>query len=196
MIDKKRFSLSTIIATFFGAGFFPFAPGTFGSLLAFPLYALITYLMIISLGGVHSLATAELINSILVFITALFLIGIWASNEYCKNYEKKDPKEIVIDEVVGQLLTICLILFMLRFIGAESIMKVNKLGISDFQFVIYNLISAFVMFRICDIIKPWPISYLDKNIKAGLGIMIDDIAAAFFAVLFHFFILFAIIDMM
>ncbi len=195
MINKNKFSLSAIIATFFGSGFFPYAPGTLGSFLAFPLYALITYLIIITLGGVSSIASVNLVNAVLVFITTLFLIGIWASNEYCKNYGKEDPKEIVIDEVVGQLLTICFILFMLRFIGAEAIMKINKIGITDFQFVMYNLISAFVMFRIFDILKPWPISYIDKNVKGGLGIMLDDVAAAFFAILFHFFILFALIDM-
>ncbi len=191
---KKNFSLSTIIATFFGSGFIPYAPGTLGSFLAFPLYALITYVIIVMKGGVNNLASADLINAILVFITSLFFIGVWASNEYCKETGKKDPKEIVIDEVVGQLLTICLILFMLRFIGAEAIIKVNKIGINDFEFVIYNMISAFIMFRIFDITKPWPIGYIDKKYKTGLGIMLDDLAASIFAVIMHFFVLFAIID--
>jgi phosphatidylglycerophosphatase A len=192
---KKRFSLSTIIATFFGSGFIPYAPGTLGSFLAFPLYALITYSIIVMKGGVNNLASADLINAILVFITSLFFIGVWASNEYCKETGKEDPKEIVIDEVVGQLLTICLILYMLRFIGAEAIIKVNKIGINDFDFVIYNMISAFIMFRIFDITKPWPIGYIDKNYKTGLGIMLDDVAAAIFAVIMHFFVLFAVIDL-
>ena len=192
---KKHFSLSTIIATFFGSGFIPYAPGTLGSFLAFPLYALITYSIIVMKGGVNNLASADLINAILVFITSLFFIGVWASNEYCKETGKEDPKEIVIDEVVGQLLTICLILYMLRFIGAEAIIKVNKIGINDFDFVIYNMISAFIMFRIFDITKPWPIGYIDKNYKTGLGIMLDDVAAAIFAVIMHFFVLFAVIDL-
>ena len=194
MLKQNKFSISTIIATFFGVGFIPIAPGTFGSIVAFPLYALLTYIAILAQGGVSGLAAPNLINALLFFITILFLVGVWAAEHYSKESGKEDPQEIIIDEVVGQLLTICLIIFMLKYLGAEALMKINRIGISDFYFVILNLISAFVMFRVFDIAKPWPIGYIDKHYKNGLGVMLDDIVAAIFAVIIHFFILYAIID--
>lgn len=97
---KLNFSISNIIATGFGIGKIPFAPGTFGSLLAFPIYILLTYLISKGRDGVGSIASFELINYLLVINFALFLIGIWAAEEYCLTYNKHDPKEVVIDEVV------------------------------------------------------------------------------------------------
>jgi phosphatidylglycerophosphatase A len=194
MSKSNKFSLSAIIATFFGVGFIPFAPGTFGSIMAFPLYALVTYMVIIAQGGVSGLASLELINAILAFIAALFFVGVWAAAKYSKDTNKEDPKEVVIDEVVGQMLTICLIIFMLPFIGHDALLKINKAGVNEFNFVMLNLLSAFILFRVFDIIKPWPISYIDQNYKNGLGIMLDDIAAAIFAVVVHFFVLFAVLD--
>ncbi len=191
----KNKSVSTIIATCFGIGFIPFAPGTFGSLLAFPLYFLLTYLMIMAKGGVVGLASPDLINSLLVITTGLFFLGVWAADAYSKNTSKDDPKEVVIDEVVGQLLSICLIILFLPYIGGEALMKFEAVGISKFNFSILNLISAFILFRVFDIAKPWPINYIDKNYKGGLGVMLDDMLAAIFAVFVHFFILYTIIDM-
>ena len=191
---KNKFSLSTMIATCFGVGYIPFAPGTFGSLMAFPIYFLLTYLMMVAKGGVIGLASHDLINSLLVAITGLFFIGIWAANRYSQETAKEDPKEVVIDEVVGQLLTICLIVLFLPYIGGEALMKFMHYGINEFYFVMLNLLSAFIMFRVFDITKPWPINYIDERYKTGLGIMLDDVVAAIFAVFMHFFILYAIID--
>ena len=83
---KIDLSLSTIIATGFGVGKIPFAPGTFGSLLAFPLYILMTYLVSKGKDGVGSIAAFELINYLLVLTFAFFLIGIWASECYCLDH--------------------------------------------------------------------------------------------------------------
>ena len=192
MINK--FSFSTIVATCFGVGFVPFAPGTFGSLLAFPLYFILTYLMIIIKGGISGLASPDLINSILVINVGLFFLGAWAADTYSRNTGKQDPKEVVIDEVVGQLLTICLVVLLLPYIGGEALQKIEKLGISPFNFALLNLLFAFIFFRIFDISKPWPINYIDKKYKNALGVMFDDVLAAIFAVFVHFFVLYAIID--
>lgn len=191
---KNKFSSSTIIATFFGAGYIPFAPGTFASALAFILYFLVIYLVTLVKGGSMSLTSPELTNNLLVFYTGLFFIGSWAAEQYCQNNKKQDPKEIVIDEVVGQSLTIMLIFFFLPYVGNDVLRKIQLTGIGDEKIIWLNLLSAFILFRIFDISKPWPISSIDKNIKNGFGVMLDDIAAAFFAALMHFFILFAIAD--
>ncbi len=189
-----KFKLSSIIATGFGIGYIPKAPGTFGSLLAFPLYIIMTYLVSMGKGGVRSISAFELINYLLMLTTALFFLGIWAADQYSELHNKEDPKEVVIDEIVGQLLTICLVILLLPYIGGESIMKFKEHGINEFKLGLYNLIASFIFFRLMDITKPWPIDYFDKKIKGGLGIMLDDVVAAIFAVIVQFFVLYAIID--
>ena len=103
---KNKYALSTVIATFFGVGFAPIAPGTFGSIMAFPLYALLTFLVSMAKGGVSSVAAPELINSLLVITLGLFFIGMWASDQYSKNIGVEDPQEIV---VVGIYADICVL---------------------------------------------------------------------------------------
>jgi phosphatidylglycerophosphatase A len=191
---KKKASLSSVIATFFGIGYISFAPGTFGSIVAFPVYFLLTYMLIVLKGGVASLGAPGLINGMLVWIVGLFFIGLWAADKYSKDTGNEDPKEVVIDEVVGQLLTICLIVWLVPNIGGEAVFKFENIGINKFNLVLLNLLSAFVLFRLFDIFKPWPINYIEKRYKGGLGIMLDDVVAAIFAVVVHFFILYAIID--
>ena len=191
---KNKISLSTMIATFFGIGFCQFAPGTLGSIAAFPLYFLVTYMLIFIKGGVVSLASGDLINSLLVFFTALFFIGVWAAQQYSAKTGKSDPKEIVIDEVVGQSFTICWIIFFLPYLGIEILEKFINIGISEPNFVWLNLLSAFILFRLFDITKPWPINYIDKKYKGGFGVMLDDVVAALFACIIHYFILYAIAD--
>ncbi len=191
---KFNFSISSIIATGFGVGKIPFAPGTFGSLLAFPIYIFLTYIISKGKDGVGSISSFELINYLLVVTFALFLLGIWAAEEYCVTHNKHDPKEIVIDEVVGQLLAICLCIWLLPMIGGEAVIKFKAHGIDELDLALYNLIANFILFRCFDITKPWPIDELDKKVKGGFGVMIDDIVAAIFAVIVQFFILYAIID--
>lgn len=183
-----------MVATVFGVGFIPIAPGTFGSIMAFPLYILFCFLSIELQGGTSSIASPSLTNNLLLYITVLFFLGIWATEQYCQKTGKKDPKEIVIDEVVGQLLTICLIVFMIPYLGIEALIKLEQHGISNNNFFYLSLISAFVLFRLIDISKPWPINYIDKNYKTSLAVMLDDVVAAIFAVIVHYFILYAILD--
>ena len=133
-----------VLATWFGAGLLPKAPGTWGSLAALPIgYAITT------LGGVELLGILTIL---------LFIIGVWASNVISNEAGIADPSEIVIDEVVGQWITL--------------------LAIPP-DIILYFF--AFLLFRLFDIWKPWPISWADKKIKGGLGIMLDDVFAAIFA---------------
>lgn len=141
---KETFSL--IYARVWFAGKSPFAPGTCGSLVAILLAPFI--FMPLPLIG-------RLMMLILVFAT-----GVLASNEAEAQLGKKDPSEVVIDEVLGQWLTI-LPFAMLEFWG---------------------YVAAFVLFRLFDICKPWPIKRLEK-LGGGLGIMIDDAAAGFYAMI-------------
>lgn len=129
----------TLIVTWFGTGFLPKAPGTWGSLAALPLAWVVTERF-------GPIATAAL-------GLALAVIGVFAANAYLRHRRAKDPPEIVIDEVAAQLIAVA------------------PAGLDPLAFGL-----AFVLFRILDIMKPWPIRALER-LEGGLGVMADDIAA-------------------
>ena len=135
-----------LLATWFGSGLLPKAPGTWGSLAALP-FAYGIYLWT----GTFGLVVATVL---------VFVIGVWASGRYANAKENSDPGEVVIDEVAGQWLAL-----------------IPAIGILWYYPV------AFVAFRIFDILKPWPVGWLDRHLKGGLGIMADDIAAGIYAAL-------------
>ena len=101
-----------------------------------------------------------------------------------------DPSEIVIDEVVGQMLTSALTMISVVFVYNSELGKTYNSGVIDFMCF---FLLPFVLFRACDIIKPWPINWMDKKIKGGIGVMVDDIAAAFMAAVLQYAIIFTII---
>jgi phosphatidylglycerophosphatase A len=135
--------LAKTIATFFGLGYFPLAPGTLTSLAAVFLYKL--YLKKLDW------------PLYLLLIVLLFVVGIASSTAYSMILNKKDPRKIVIDEAAGQLL--CLF----RMNDAWPLLALS-----------------FVLFRFFDIVKPFPIKQVER-LPRGLGIMADDIVAAFYA---------------
>jgi phosphatidylglycerophosphatase A len=95
----------------------------------------------------------------LAFATlAVFLLGVWASSVHARTLGGDDPGEIVVDEVAGQWLTLLVV---------------------PADLVLYA--AGFVLFRFFDIVKPWPVSWADRRIKGGLGIMFDDILAGIYA---------------
>ena len=91
---------------------------------------------------------------------AVFLIGIYVSQIYARDRENEDPSEVVIDEVAGMCFTLLVV-----------------------PTDIFYYFIGFILFRIVDIWKPWPVSWADKNIKGGVGIMLDDILAGVYAAL-------------
>jgi phosphatidylglycerophosphatase A len=137
-----------ILATWFGSGLSPKAPGTVGSITALPFAWLILHF-----GDKNILFIAGILIS---------LSGWYISNAYLKRIGKEgDPKEVVIDEVAGMWVTLALL---------------------PFENMLHLFIIGFILFRAFDIIKPWPISIIDQKVKGGLGIMLDDIATAFYLV--------------
>ena len=129
------------LSTFGGVGNLPFAPGTWGSLVAIPIGW-----FVIEIFG----------NTSLFYVSfGVFVIGVWASNQFAKRRDSADPSSCVIDEVAGQLTV-------LSFFANDPVI----------------MLFAFLTFRFFDIIKVWPTSWFDKNIHGGFGIMIDDIMAA------------------
>ena len=138
-----------------------------------------------------AIAEQQIITLIIIELFAtllLFILGTYATNIYIQGSENQDPKEVVIDEVAGQMLVI--ILGSLSVILAFGIEHFDA-EIIDFVFL---FLSPFILFRLFDILKPWPINWLDKNIKGAFGVMLDDVAAAILAVIVHYVIIFFILD--
>lgn len=101
-------------------------------------------------------------------IAVLFLMGVWASNAVEAALEQHDASLIVIDEVVGQCLVVVLLDVCLR-------------GLVDTTLL---LLLSFIAFRLFDIVKPWPVGWVDNEVEGGLGVMLDDAVAALLAVPF------------
>ena len=142
----------------FGLGKIKFIPGTFGSLIA----TIILYYLF------HILSLS--INLILFFLIIIFFYSFYAVSSHIENSENKDPGEIVIDEFLGQSIPIYLY---------EVSHGTTKEG--DEAIIYYSLF--FILFRYFDIMKPFPVSFFDKNFKNSFGVIMDDICAGFYVVL-------------
>lgn len=135
---------AVFVATWGGSGYLPRMPGTWGSLAALPFGW-----VIMGYGGVSALVIA---------VIASFVVGIFVAERYTALSGVQDPGPVVIDEVSGQWLALCVV----------------PLDVGWFC-------VAFLAFRGFDIAKPWPISWFDRNLKGGFGVMADDIVAGIFA---------------
>jgi phosphatidylglycerophosphatase A len=192
------YKISEFFATVCYIGKVKIAPGTFGSLVSFPICYIIMhftlkYQVVFQIPGFNQ-NEQQFLNlfCIEIFVSfVLFVVGTYCTNIYIKNIGKEDPKEVVIDEVVGQMLVIILSSFSVIFLYTSSLPQKFDEAYTDFIFL---FLLPFVLFRIFDIFKPWPINWLDINIKGGFGVMIDDVAAALFAVVVQYVIVFFIIS--
>jgi phosphatidylglycerophosphatase A len=147
-------NLQKLFLTFLGSGLFPKAPGTVGTLAAMPF----GYLIMFYLG----------VNSLTSFVIVFSIIAIFEINKFEKNGGMHDDKSIVIDEVVGIWLTMAITY------GGLFIWQ-NK-----YSFIIAGILS-FASFRLFDIWKPSTIGYIDKKVKGGAGVVLDDLLAGFAA---------------
>lgn len=191
-------NIAKMIATFFYIGNIRFAPGTFGSLPAFAICYMILYFIeqnqiVFEFSGLNFIeqliVSAFLLGLLSTFI--LFVIGIVSTRIYIEGNPDDDPKEVVIDEVVGQMLVIVLSSVSIFFVYSSTMPQFY----SDFTLKFFFLfLLPFALFRFFDIVKPWPIGWLDKNIKGALGVMIDDVAAALFATVANFAVVLFILD--
>ena len=110
------------------------------------------------------------INRYIIFLLIIiFFISLYAVNIFIKDLTSKDPKEIVIDEFIGQSIPICLY-------------EIAHKGPKDTSEVLTFYFVMFVLFRIFDITKPYPVSYYDRNFKNSFGVMMDDICAGLYVV--------------
>ncbi len=131
-----------LVATGFGAGFSPVVPGTAGTLVAIPIYYFLSEIPF-PLSGLT--------------LIAFFFLSCWAAGQAEEHWGKKDDRRIVIDEIMGFLVTM---------------LWIPKAG--------FAIAAGFVLFRFFDIAKPFPIRRLER-VKAGFGVVLDDVLAGIYS---------------
>jgi phosphatidylglycerophosphatase A len=146
---------STLVASGLGVGYFPYAPGTVMSLLAMPPAVWI---------GLHGGGLAILAAALIAGVA-----GVIACEGHVRATGREDPSECVIDELAGQWLACAFALFGFGGLLPEA------------QTPWLPFLLAFLLFRLFDIAKPWPVSWADRSIAGGLGVMADDMLAGLLA---------------
>jgi phosphatidylglycerophosphatase A len=160
--------LALAIATC-GVGYFPIAPGTLGALVGVGLYLTIWSgldQLLTSRALANRLTTLYVFTPLMAFmllvILVVTLIGIWAASRTEKVQQKKDPSIVVIDEVAGQMIALLSGPFWIQ--------------------TWWSILTAFILFRLFDIWKPYPVRRLE-GLESGLGIMADDVLAGVYALI-------------
>tara|TARA_B100000965_G_C19075084_1_gene533785 strand:+ start:30 stop:521 length:492 start_codon:yes stop_codon:yes gene_type:complete len=153
MTNKINF----LFVTLFGIGKIKKIPGSIASLVTlFFLFFLFHFLKISP-------------NLFLFFLVLVFFISLYSINIYIKDSTNKDPKEVVIDEFIGQSIPVSL------YEIAHHVPKESD-QILKFYFIM------FILFRIFDIVKPFPVNYYEKNFKNSFGVVMDDVCAGLYVV--------------
>ncbi len=153
MINKINF----LFVSLFGIGKIKKIQGSFASL------ATIIFLFFLF----HVLNVSP--NIILFSIIIIFFISLYAVSIFIKDLTNKDPKEVVIDEFIGQSIPICLY-------------EIAHEGTKETSQILTSYFIMFILFRVFDIVKPYPVSYYDKNFKNSFGVVMDDVAAGLYVV--------------
>tara|TARA_Y100001970_G_C14196305_1_gene838316 strand:- start:861 stop:1352 length:492 start_codon:yes stop_codon:yes gene_type:complete len=156
--------INLLISTFFGNGYISKIPGTFTSLTT----SIILYFF-------FEILQYQNLNYILILYSIIFFYSFYAVMDSETEFINKDPRQIVIDEVLGQSMPIILIVYL------------NQNNMISLNVELYYLIS-FILFRFFDIIKPFPVSYFDKKHKNFFGIIMDDIMAGLYSMIFIYLI--------
>jgi len=147
-----------LFVTCFGIGSFKFAPGTITSL--------ITTVFLYSLFHIINLPNI----AILIILLIVFIYSFYAVSEYIKYNENKDPKEVVVDEFIGQSIPIYLY-------------EIAHGSAKDTNEAVLFYLYIFILFRYFDIKKPFPVSFFDKKFKNSFGVVMDDVVAGLYVVL-------------
>ena len=150
--------LNNYFVTMFGIGYIKKIPGTISS------FVTVVFLFIYF----HYFELSK--NYFLLILSVIFICSFIAVNLYIKDKANKDPKEVVIDEFIGQSIPIYLY-------------EISHGTDKNFNESIYIYFVIFILFRLFDIKKPFPVSYFDKNFKNSFGVVMDDVIAGLYVVL-------------
>ena len=151
------YNFNFLFVTLFGIGKVSRIPGSIASL--------VTTIILFFIFQILNLSP----DLVLIFLLVIFFVSLYSINQFIKNKDNKDPKEIVIDEFIGQSIPICL-----YEIAHQGSKETNE--VLTFYFIM------FILFRIFDITKPYPVSYYDKNFKNSFGVVMDDVCAGLYVV--------------
>ena len=149
--------INFLFVTLFGIGKLKKIPGSYASLATTVLLFFLFHILNFSP------------NFVLIVIIIIFLVSLYAVNVFVKDLDNKDPKEVVIDEFIGQSIPICLY-------------EIAHDGVKDTGQVLTFYFIMFILFRIFDIVKPYPVNYYDKKFKNSFGVIMDDICAGLYVV--------------
>tara|TARA_B100000787_G_scaffold161503_1_gene141374 strand:- start:270 stop:773 length:504 start_codon:yes stop_codon:yes gene_type:complete len=149
---------NSLFVTMFGLGKIKFIPGTLGSLAT----TIILYYLF------HTLNVPP--DIILIGLIIIFIYSFFAVSNYIKSSKNKDPGEIIVDEFLGQSIPIYLY-------------EISHGSTKDGSEAIIYYSLFFILFRYFDIMKPFPVSFFDKNFKNSFGVIMDDICAGLLVVL-------------
>jgi phosphatidylglycerophosphatase A len=195
--QRKKPRLALAIATAFGVGYIPKAPGTFGSLVGIAVAILTHPVSLLVIVGALFLpglgidmpmfngrsAPALLLVPSLVVLLILGFIGVWSSSRAAEYAGIRDPQYVVIDEVSGMHLTLVLALmpiglptYLIPSDEASVFALYSAFSLLNWKY----LLLGFILFRVFDIWKPWPIRRLER-LPGGWGIMADDWMAGIYA---------------
>ena len=153
MLNKINF----LFVTLFGIGKIKKIPGSFASLA--------TALLLFFLFRILNVSPSFVLISVII----IFFVSLYAVNIFIKDLTNKDPKEVVIDEFIGQSIPICLY-------------EIAHIGAKETDQVLTAYFIMFILFRIFDITKPYPVGYYDKNFKNSFGVIMDDVCAGLYVV--------------
>ena len=156
--------INVLISTFIGNGYISKIPGTFTSLSTL----IILYIL-------FEVFQFKNLNYILILFSITFFYSFYAVMDSETEFENKDPRQIVIDEVLGQAMPLILIVYL------------SSKNLINIPVEIYYFLS-FILFRFFDIVKPFPVSYFDKQHKNFFGIIMDDIMAGLYTMLIIYLI--------
>ena len=149
--------INFLFVTLFGIGKLKKIPGSYASL--------VTTIFLFFLFHIFNIS----VNIVLISVILIFFISLYSVNIFIKDLDNKDPKEIVIDEFIGQSIPICL--YEIAHVGTKETSQ-----ILTFYFIM------FILFRVFDIAKPYPVNYYDKNFKNSFGVIMDDVCAGLYVV--------------
>ena len=158
--------INLLISTFFGNGYISKIPGTFTSLSTL----IILYIL-------FELLQFNNLNYILILYSIIFFYSVYAVMDSETEFDNKDPRQIVIDGVLGQAMPLIFILYL------------SSKNLINIPVEIYYFLS-FILFRFFDILKPFPVSYFDKQHKNFFGIIMDDIMAGLYTMLIIYLVSF------
>mgnify|MGYP001365745350 CR=1 FL=1 len=150
--------MNYLFVTCFGIGSLRYAPGTITSL--------VTTVFLFSLFHIINLSP----SIIFLFLLVVSIYSFYAVSKYIKNNENKDPKEVVVDEFIGQSIPIFLY-------------EISHGTVKETQEAVLFYFYIFILFRYFDIKKPFPVNFFDKKFKNSFGVILDDVVAGFYVVL-------------